>query len=193
MGGLAPSVSLAYDGDIEDVTNLSENDTQNKYEESPILTEDEINKLNQWVFYDEESNEFNIVEGAEDILSLYEYTLLTEQLDVTNFNLSQISGSESSIVFPEEVEDTHTVRGYKKGVNDIKFYWWGARVYLSKSTVNSIGAGLSIGGIWIPQKIVASVVATLGVVLGACPGGGVFDYRYLGLIVGPTVTNIRFQ
>lgn len=54
-------------------------------------------------------------------------------------------------------------------------YWWGLRIGLSKNTVNNIGSGVTIAGIWIPHPVVKGVVATLGVIIGRCPGGIVFN------------------
>lgn len=78
----------------------------------------------------------------------------------------QASSSNSSIL---------TRSKYHEGSNYVHVYWWGLRIGVKKSTINSIGAGVAIGGIRLPQPLLSKLVSTAGVVLGAVPGGIVFN------------------
>lgn len=82
---------------------------------------------------------------------------------------------------------------FKEGKNAIELYWWGARVYLSKSTVRTISGGIAIAGIWIPEPTVAKVIAILGVIGNFCPGGIRFDCNIIGMSIGRGISNVRFQ
>jgi hypothetical protein len=79
---------------------------------------------------------------------------------------------------------------FTEGVTKVEAHWWGISVYLSKTTVQAIGGGIAIGGIWIPEPVVSKVLATLGVVVALCPGGIAFDWY--APPAGPIV-NQRFQ
>lgn len=42
-------------------------------------------------------------------------------------------------------------------------------------SLNTIGAGITIGCIWIPEPFVSKVLATVGAVISMSPGGVVFN------------------
>lgn len=67
---------------------------------------------------------------------------------------------------------------YQEGETRVQVNNWGVEVYLSKSTVQLIGGGVSLGGIWIPEPVVSKVLASAGVVVSMCPGGIVLEYHY---------------
>lgn len=70
------------------------------------------------------------------------------------------------------------------GVNKVEVYWYGYRVYINKGTLNTIGAGVTIAGLWIPNFVATAVVGTLGVLIGQAPHGVVFNWTpYVG--IGP--------
>ena len=108
------------------------------------------------------------------------------------------------MVSPEnEVTSELLARSYNEGVTKIDFYWWGVTIYLSKTAINVIGTGISIGGILIPETVVSKILSTLGAVVTLCPGGIAFDYNYIAAgisclvpgmsILFPAVSNIRWQ
>ena len=57
-----------------------------------------------------------------------------------------------------------------------KGYWWGSRVWLSRTTIRNIGEGVGLAGIWIPKHVIAASVATMGWALTKVPGGVVFNW-----------------
>ncbi len=83
-----------------------------------------------------------------------------------------------------------TSRSYKEGVNKVEWYWWGARIYLSKTTVRWIGAGVTVGGIWVPEPVVSKILATIGAITAATVQGGiVFDANAALISMGFVVMN----
>lgn len=178
----------------------------NTLKETPMLSESKKASLNEWVTYDTTSNEFMIKEGAKGVLEDTDYTLLESCLEITNSNIAMadFSSGEVFVVAPENEGGAHIAAArYSEGVTKIDFHWWGATIYLSKTTINLIGGGVTIGGIWIPEPVVSKILSTLGVVIALCPGGIAFDYNYIAAgisslvpgmsILFPAVSNIRWQ
>ena len=178
-------------------------------EGAPVLSQKQKARLNDWVIYDETTAQFLPVDGAEGALDKEEYSLLILCITTANKNLAKadfVSG-EVSIVLPEQENfssfQTQSSRAYSEGVTKIEFHWWGATIYLSKTTINYIGGGIAIGGIWVPEPIVSKILATLGVIGTLVPGGIAFDYNFILAGIGallpgmsitfPAVTNVRWQ
>lgn len=171
----------------------------------PPLSQEEKVALNQWVSYSDVNMQYVIKSGAKSALSDEEYRVLNHYITVTNSNISKadFSTNEVFIVAPEEEFQYVNARAYNEGVTKIEFHWWGASIYLSKTTIMTIGAGITIGGIWIPEGVVSKILATVGVVIALCPGGIAFDYNYIAAgisnlvpgmsILFPAVSNIRWQ
>ncbi len=140
-------------------------------------------KFDEWVEYNSVEKTFYIKAGAQDYLSLEEYHKLEIVLSITNENINKFdfSTGEVSVIAPGNKEIAlHAARApYTEGVDAIELYWWGVRIFLSKTTVNMIGAGVTIGGIWIPEPLVSKILATVGVVIALCPGGIWFDYNFI--------------
>jgi len=146
----------------------------------------DIQKLDAYVSFDENNMEYKISDDAKDDLTESELQYLQTKVSETNITTRSIELSENeSIDFKDNaVEVTQNIdsggttlraASYKEGINQVKVYWWGVRVWLSKTTVNTIGAGITIGGIWIPEPFVSKVLATVGAVIGISPGGVVFN------------------
>lgn len=166
------------------------------------LSEEQKNRLDKYVFLDA-SNHFEIDENASFELSDFEYNLLKTKVSETNAAIDRIKlssneykvVSQDSITVFQKVKDVNrssfafrSISGYQEGENAIRFYWWGARVWLSKTTVNYLGGGITLGGLWIPEAIVSKILATAGLVLGYCPGGIVFNYT-----PGVNIWGLEFQ
>ncbi|MCX7885114.1 MAG: hypothetical protein N2448_08815 [Caloramator sp.] len=179
---------------------------ENTLKATPTLSQEQINAFNEWVTYDDEANQFLIKAGAKDALGQSNYELLNKCLAVTNSNIAiaDFASGEVFVVPPEDEGTTASLAThYNEGITKIHFHWWGATIYLSKTTINVIGAGITIGGIWIPEPVVSKILSTLGVVVGLCPGGIAFDYNYITAGIGklvpgmsiffPAVSNIRWQ
>ena len=140
--------------------------------------------------------------------SSQDYQFLSRRIEQTNqmINSADLSTGQANVIAPQEEGSTNTyslMSVTSEGVDKIDFYWWGARVYLSKSTVRTMGATISIAGIIIPEAVVSKAASILGIVIGNTPSGIVFDYNYALAGIGSLtwhswlnpvgITNVRFQ
>ncbi len=95
--------------------------------------------------------------------------------------------TEEAVVFTEsspklENTDGDEVKPYfQEGRTSISYFWWGVRIHLSKTTVQTIGAGVGIAGVWVPEPVVSKILATLGIAATMIPGGVWADYSYAAL------------
>jgi hypothetical protein len=150
----------------------------------------------------DEASQFVSLQGHEYVidqdlaarkLSAPELSLVTKLISNTNEQINHAFAVKTDDV---KVEVSDTIAFIKKeplsvsykakeGVTKVEWFWWGARVYLSKTTVRYISGGISIAGLWIPEPIVSKIIATIGVVSAvAIPGGIVFDVNAALLAIG---------
>lgn len=145
----------------------------------------DIDKLDKYVLFDNTSLKYSISDNAKSDLSESELSFLKSKISETNSVTSNIvinptketlTTGEKTITISQVVDSNNGISlRFAEGKNDAKVYWWGVRIWLSKTTVNLIGAGVTIGGIWVPEPVVSKILATVGVVVGLCPGGIVFN------------------
>ena len=193
-----PAIAL---GTVTDATNP----LYQKY----TLTEAEKEKFNPYVSLNEETRQYFITDEAQSKLTDAEYLKLSQMIEQTNSFIKTIDfekyGDEIFIISGES-ESFHTSisenRGYVEGVTKIEVYWWGYRIYLSKTTLNTIGDGVDIAGIFIKHPVAFAATTILGFALDTVPGGIVFDYNavamgvpLVGIVLGDVlfVTSVRFQ
>lgn len=186
----------------------AENNPKNS--DSTVVSEETIRRLNPWIFYNDEENRYEMKAGSEEALDLNDFKLANQYLSAANASLDQVDITDTSVTIlaPEDEYKQSTPSrkaraAFHEGITKMEFHWWGARIYLSRTTIQFLGAGTTIGGIWIPEPLVSKILASLGAVITTCPGGIVFDYNYMkagiqmlspaiGLIF-PAVSNIRWQ
>lgn len=148
------------------------------------ITNDQINKLDKYVLFSEDGF-YSISETASTELSSNEYALLVEKINDANSMVERLQvDSKTEKLYIDVNEKTVTIektgnnaylRAYKQGKTAIKGYWWGTRIWISKSAANNISTGISIGGVFIKSNLIGLVVALGGVVLANVPGGFVFN------------------
>ena len=193
--------------------SISISDKENLSNALPELTVAQKREMDNWVAYDNTTRQFYIKDGAREKLGKGNYELLSRYLMVTNSSLlkADLNGGEIEVLTPSqdaEGRDAPSVfarsrRRFSEGVTKIVFHWWGATIYLSKTTINFLGGGVAVGGIWILEPVVSKILSTLGVAGTLCPGGIAFDYNYVAAGIGtlapgmsiffPAVRNIRWQ
>lgn len=145
-----------------------------------------INKLDKYVSLDKDKLQFSISDEAKGELTNQEYRFLLDRVNETNKIYSNIdktkdvtiSTENKTIIIQENIDmSVPSARSsYKEGKTDIKGYWWGSRVWLSRTTIRNIGEGVGLAGIWIPKHVIAASVATMGWALTKVPGGVVFNW-----------------
>ncbi|MFI8684612.1 hypothetical protein [Rossellomorea sp. NPDC077527] len=209
VSAIAPGVS-ASNGETQ---KLEINETENMnelnltgIEGDVVITEKEKVKFEQYVKL-RDNSEYIISDEAKVKLSKQEYEKLQSVLDDTNIFISNNYGN-INIIDPNQEsikKDSDkmmvSIAAFKNGKTDVDTFWWGVRIYLSKYTIRAIGAGVTIGGIWVPEPLITKILATLGVVVALCPGGIQFDMNWLQIsqIPNPSIPlsskykNAKFQ
>ncbi|MCL2611097.1 MAG: hypothetical protein FWE02_05405 [Defluviitaleaceae bacterium] len=139
-----------------------------------FVTEYEIDRFDSYVIL--ENGEFTISE--EGFLSLTENELyrLRNILLERNQTASILIQNMPFHVFTEDsivLIDTLSLFRNPGGVTRVDTFWWGLRVYLSANVVNTLGAGIAIGGIWVPHPVVSRALGTIGV-LGTTVSRGIW-------------------
>ena len=148
------------------------------------ITNDQINKLDKYVLFSEDGF-YSISETASTELTSNEYALLVEKINDANSMVESLQvDSKTEKLYIDVNEKTVTIektgnnaylRAYKQGKTAIKGYWWGTRIWISKSAANNISTGISIGGVFIKSNLIDLAVALGGVALSNVPGGFVFN------------------
>lgn len=173
------------------------------------VTEAEKEKFNPYVSLDEETLQYFIINDARSELTEAEYLKLSQMIDQTNSFIKTVDfekyGDEIFVILNESESFQTSIsetREYVEGVTKIDVHWWGYTVYLSKTTLNTIGLGVDIAGIFIKHPVVSVAAGILGFALGYAPGGIVFDYNTIvaaipgiGIVLEDIifVTSVRFQ
>lgn len=65
---------------------------------------------------------------------------------------------------------------FQEGVTKLQHHGWRIELYLSKTMVSTMSAGVSLFGMWIPEPTVTKILASAGIVASQCPGGIILDF-----------------
>lgn len=170
------TVLLSFTSAVSAKSLQNDTNSQQKY----ILTQKEISKFNQYVSL--RDGQFSIDNIAKKDLSDSEYEKLEFNINKNNQIINEINKDSIMIVDPKKQEVNAKSNNifaaattYHEGVTKCDMYWWGARIYLSKTVVNNLGNGIGFGMIWIPEAIVTKIIASIGFALALCPGGVIID------------------
>ena len=106
------------------------------------------------------------------------------------------STTEEAVIFTQSSPKLENSDGdditphFQEGETSISYFWWGVRIRLSKTTLQYLGGGVAIGGVWVPEPLVSKILATLGIITSLSPGGIWADYTYaqLALFTAPGAT-----
>lgn len=119
-------------------------------------------------------------ESASEALTDVDISRAKALIAGTNAKLAELSPSSAvsvQVVTPGARSEANAITAaYREGVTKIEAHWYGFRVWLSRSVLQGIGAGVAIGGVWVPEPIVSKILATLGIVTSLAPGGVVFNW-----------------
>lgn len=181
---LAPSFSFFSSGDY---ANASVVEGQNKYSEEYF--QKNARTYEKYINYDANSMNYSVSKNAKNDLETEEYNALVNHIDSMNNmiketwnNANENEQKEIDVINPNEQSDSDfvTEANYKEGVTKVTFHWWGAKIYIKKSHLRNAGNGLTVGGIWLPHKVLSKVTATGGVILSSAPGGIIINRTYVG-------------
>lgn len=157
------------------------------------LTLSEYEKIKFSNYIDLDNELYSINDKAIVELTPVEYNKIklvvsnTNQLiQEFNNNLTSAEAEEIEILSPQESQSVMAKAAYIEGVTKVTFHWWGIKILISKTDVNkAIWVGITVGGIWIPSRILTSIAAGLGI-FGAQPiPGGIYIDQYWVAAVGP--------
>lgn len=169
----------------EEIPAVQEN-SQNDFESN--LSQNQIDKFDQYVGFDASTNEFSILPNAYDELTASEIHDLTIQLEKTNNIASQVNEDSGAIIVKDaksitieernsqtDVRDAYLRSRFHEGKTGAKLYWWGVRIWLSRTTLQWFGGGVTLGGIWVPEPLVSKILSSAGVIIALAPGGIAFN------------------
>ena len=149
------------------------------------VTQEEKEKFNSYVLLNEETHQYSIQAEAATALTTAEYQKLQRQIDQY--------GDEIFVIAPEQESPSIALYAngqYVEGVTKIETYWWGYRVYLSKTAAQTaIATGfVVIGSVTVAGPLVLFAIGMLGVATGlALPGGIIFDYNIILSAISPSM------
>lgn len=152
----------------------------NQSQQSDVLNQTDVEKIDPYVKVLDKKFVLEVPQNIDVSEAALEQA--QELIDSTN----QIIQENDLFVDPETKTAVSTgMLTRSAGHNGIEFHWNYARVYISKGTLQTLGGGLTLGGIWIPHPVISKVAASLGFVVSLAPNGIWFDYNYaIGTLTG---------
>lgn len=171
------------------------------YLNSNYISEDEVFKFDNYVILEEGIfiiNEEGYLNLSDSELERLDFILNnTNENNANNLHLNArnnfVKIEDNKMIFT--YIEPNSILARNAGVTSITFNWWGLHVKLSAHTLNTIGDGIAIAGLWIPHNTASRSAATLGIIMGRATRGIQFDVRpqASGGVILPMPTNIRFQ
>lgn len=156
------------------------------------LEEQAVSIADSYVNFDSGTNKFIINPEINEVLSNEEISEVSKQVQKTNDQLQaavQDTKSQNQVLVEDSVGNQKIikpamVRG--AGVNSISFHWNYARIKINASNLRlGLSAGFGIAGVWVPGKVLGSILVVLGVSAGNIKHGIWFDYNYfIGILCG---------
>lgn len=182
-------------GSLKDMVSQIQTDTQKQistqvdsYARTTSFAGASIDEIGQYVLFDSETQKYVLSDLAYSVFSdqtlkEVEDTLATQndyrqQLQEMNSSNDSVlvSTASNGVLTVDDVSSENQELRYQNGINKVSVYWYGFRVYMSRTTLHALGAGTSIGGIWVPEPVVSKILATVGVVAALAPGGIKFNF-----------------
>lgn len=166
-----------------------------------VLSESDQARLSNYVSIDPLIKRYVISSVAKNELSFEEFSILQENIIKANELINESSlQNPNSISIENNAIVITDISTRAKGVTKAEVHWNYVRIWLSKGTIQGIGAGVTLAGIWIPEPVVSKIAATLGVAIGLIPSGIRFDYNFyiagLDMATGmrfSAISNIHWQ
>lgn len=157
------------------------------------ILQEEIKRFDNYVTL--ENGIFVISEMGYLELSEMEVNRLNEILSNTNANIKIISSTakynfiENNTIIITDTNNLHR----NGGVDTIRYYWWGPRVYMSARTLNTMGATVAIAGIVITHPVASRATQIAGVIMQTTNRGIWFDLNPLAHMFPSSVVGAGLQ
>lgn len=155
-----------------------------------------------------QGDQFQVLPTAKQALTEGELAEVKQAVHQTNEAISsaeldagdtKVTG-ERSVTFTSPAPTTPgEISTFAAGKNGIEFHWGRVEVYISQGTIQTMGAGVSIAGIWFSAWFIDEVLSTLGVVAATVPHGIVITTNYGDLLSAlrefrmPNVWSVAWQ
>lgn len=157
------------------------------------VTEYEADRFDEYVIL--EDGKFVISDLGYLELSQNEIHRLNEILNNTNSNIEFISSTakyvfvdEDKIIFADSM-----VKARSGGVNKIEHTWLGPRVFMSASTLNTMGVSVSIAGVVITHPVASRAAQIAGIVMTSTSRGIWFDINPIAHMIPSSVWGAGLQ
>ena len=198
LTGTALPLNNAAASEVENSSVIKNVYTQQS-ETHNVLTNQEIQLLDPYVTYDLANKSYSISDEASEELGTELYNKLVNQIEFTNSQIQYLSLNNQVEQLTTDNAMFASKKAYVNGKDEIDWHWWGATIYISRNTMIAAAAGVSIGGLWIPQPILSKVIGSLGIAWGArasLTGGIKFEARWNTLTPAGmfnTVNSVSYQ
>lgn len=172
-----PSANAQSNSAVSNITSEAHASTSHAINGS-IFSENFRKKVDAFIKISDDKR-FNITneEALKETITIEEFIQLTQQIEKINSQLQELKQEDliigdGKIVYDFTLDQQNrnapiVLAKTAEGINRIEFYYWGYKIWLSKTTVNKI---LNVG--------TAGGAAALGAVLGNVPGA------IIGAVVG---------
>lgn len=163
------------------------------------LSTSEIEKFNEYIILNADQT-YSVKETAN--LTKLEYIKLNSILTIANQEIKKLvedpsidQNFEIEIMNPlDETPSFATSKTYKEGVTKVTFHWWGVKIKISKTVANKgLYAGVTLAGIWLPSRVLASAGVILGLTSTGLYKGGIWIDQYWVPVWGPLKTLFGFN
>ena len=148
--------------------------------DSNEITDEYLTRLSNYVYINAFTKQYQVASAAREALSTEDYELLMGSVLNANAVITEamLSG-KYAVMVQDDVIIIEVPSEHANGVTKVAVHWNYVRVWLSKSTIQKNGVGITIGGVWVPEAVVSKVLASLGALITLVPHGVRFDYNFL--------------
>lgn len=170
IGGLATTSYASAASNTE--TNIETNESQETL--SDTQTQEIINKADKYIVI--ENNKFvlkdnNTLTNSELIFVKDSLQRANESLKDVNLDGAEVTGNHFTVSTSPSTSGFTTL-AVKEGKRDAKYYWWGAKIWLTKTDVGAIlNSGIAVG-----STIIGSFGGIPGAAAGAAAGAIISQY-----------------
>lgn len=128
--------------------------------------------------------------------SAFEAARVNECVSNMNKQLHQSAKTGSRLLVADDggivMQSNRFVRRF--GKTQVKFYWWGVRVWLNQDHVQSlVGTGVGLSGYFIPGRLIGAACVALGANIHHIKSGIRFDLTYLNVGSKVSIANVAWQ
>lgn len=201
-GAIISSSILPFFGTEADAaSNINTQSTLNEKVNANIYSQnisaDLISKADQFITISSDKSFVLNLEKAKSILSKEEIEIVQNRLSETN-QLSEENRSNLVVIgdhLATKVSKTDMQKATSEGINKVEGYWWGLKIWLSKTTVRKIMNVGAQGGAAYVAALVGGYIGSKGGAHGAIVGAvaGAVAGAIVSEFITPTAARAVFM